>query len=189
MKYLLERFGMTKYLVLIPLIFLCCITIGCQQGEDVDGESTISLEQNLRSFYINRMNALNNRDVDTFLAGCNTRGFGYRTMGLRTANDPPQRSLKQIIEEWLETMKYFKVELKEFDVVIDGNIGLVWGYFVEDFQGVGKKPERNLVRFSETLRRTEGGHWETLISHRDIQPFDENGQYIPKYIETRVANP
>jgi hypothetical protein len=52
-----------------------------------------------------------------------------------------------------------------------------------------KKPERNLVRFSETRRRTEGGHWELLISHRDIQPFDENGQYIPKYIETEVANP
>jgi hypothetical protein len=189
MKYLLERFDMKNYLVLIPLIFLCCIAIGCQQGEDVVGESTISLEQELRSFYTNRMDALNNRDVDTFLVGFNTRGFGYRTMGPRTASDLPQRSWKQIIEEWLETMKYFKAELKESDVVIDGNIGLIWGYFVEDFQEVGKKPERNLVRFSETCRRTEGGHWETLISHRDIQPFDENGQYIPKYLETEVANP
>jgi hypothetical protein len=62
-----------------------------------------------------------------------------------------------LVEEWFETMKHFKVELKEFDVVVDGNIGLIWGFYVEDFQKVGEKPERILVRFSEARRRAEGG--------------------------------
>ena len=180
---------MKKPFKIIPIVLLCCFAVGCLQRGEVESESNASLEQDLRSFYTNQMDALNNRDVDTFLVGFNRRGFGYRTMAPRTANDIPQSSMKQVIEEWFETMKYIKVELKDFDVVIDGNIGLIWGYYVEDFQEVGKKPERNLVRFSETRRRTEGGHWETMISHKDIQPFDENGQYIPKYIETEVANP
>ncbi len=60
------------------------------------------------------------------------------------------------------------------------NIGMVWGIHVEDFKTKGREPEKVRVRFSATyLYSASDKSWQPLLSHRDIQTFDDAGTYIP----------
>jgi hypothetical protein len=34
------------------------------------------------------------------------------------------------------------------------------------------------IRFSQTLLKTDEG-WKSILAHRDSQPFDSEGRYIP----------
>ena len=53
---------------------------------------------------------------------------------------------------------------------------------IEDFQHEGRPPERLRVRFTDTLRGGEDGEWKSLLGHRDIQHFGEDGRYLPVYV-------
>jgi ketosteroid isomerase-like protein len=173
-------------------LYLCLITalllvMACVQKAPEPATTTEALEQELRFHVIKGMDAWNRHDSDAIaMEEPSYLGFGYRTKAPRMASDIPQEKekVKQFLEEWFKTMKYYEIELEDFNVEVDGDIGLVWGFFVEDFQEVGKPPERNRIRFSATSRRIEDGRWKILMGHRDIQPFDEKGQYIRKYLES-----
>jgi hypothetical protein len=169
-------------------LYLCFITVlllvtVCTQTPD-PGITTEALEEEIRSGFIKQVDVWNSRDFDAMdWDSTYPRGFGYRTMAPRIPSDIPQENRKQLIENFFNTFEYYKIKPEDFNVMVDGDVGIIWGFFVEDFQEVGKPPERNRVRFSGTARRTENGRWITLLGHRDIQPFDEKGQYIRKYLE------
>jgi hypothetical protein len=171
-------------------LYLCLITalllvMACVQKAPEPATTTEALEQELRSGLIKQIDAWNRRDFDAMdWEASYPRGFGYRTKAPRIPSDIPQENRRQLLEDFFNMFKYYKIELEDFNVVVDGDVGLIWGFFVEDFQEVGKPPERNRVRFSATGRRIENGRWVTLLGHRDIQPFDEKGQYIRKYVES-----
>jgi ketosteroid isomerase-like protein len=106
-----------------------------------------------------------------------TNGFGWRALKARSA--------EMQFSTWLETQKtffagmdYYRVQLNEVQAAVDGNIGLAWGFFTEDFKRKGHAPEKARVRFTTTLKY-ERGSWRTLLYHRDIQKFDEKGNYLP----------
>jgi hypothetical protein len=80
-------------------------------------------------------------------------------------------------------LEYYRIIPGETNTVIDGEIALVWGYHVEEFKHKGMPAEKVRVRGSSTRKRGEDGRWTTLLSHRDIQPFDEDGTYIQTFIE------
>jgi hypothetical protein len=56
---------------------------------------------------------------------------------------------------------------------------VAWGFHTEDFKQRGKPPEVHRVRFSFTAIAGEDGQLRQVLSHRDIQPFDDQGRYIP----------
>jgi len=83
---------------------------------------------------------------------------------------------------FVDSLERYEGTVEELNVAVDGEIGLAWGIHVADFQHKGSPPERTRVRFTMTLRKVEDGQWRTLLEHRDVQQFDENGQYLRAYV-------
>jgi ketosteroid isomerase-like protein len=100
-------------------------------------------------------------------------GFGYRDLQMRAINRPVREALKA----FFGNMDYYRIELNEIHTAVDGDVGLAWGFFTEDFRQKGRSPERLRVRFTQTLKYEPNG-WRTLIFHRDVQPFDQQGKYL-----------
>jgi len=103
-------------------------------------------------------------------------GFGYRTRDPRPALSKEQRLAA--VKAFLASVQYYRITPNEIHTAVDGDIGLAWGFFTEEFQVRGRAPEKVSVRFSGTLKRDKTG-WRRLLYHRDAQPFDENSRYIP----------
>jgi hypothetical protein len=103
-------------------------------------------------------------------------GFGYRTR-LHRAGQSREDELA-IIRSFLAAVEYYRVTVDEVHAALDGDVGLAWGFFTEDFQVRGRAPENVRVRFTTVLKR-EAGTWRQIMFHRDAQPFDDSGSYIP----------
>ena len=104
-------------------------------------------------------------------------GFGYRTRAAR----PPHSSkveYRRGLEMWLATLEYYRIAIEEIHTTAEGNIGVAWGLYREEFQTRGHAPEVMHNRFSEVTKRDETG-WHTLFYHRDATPFDGKGIYAP----------
>lgn len=82
------------------------------------------------------------------------------------------------LRSFLASLEYDRPTLDELHTAVDGDIGLAWGSYTEDFKVRGRAPEKVRARFTLTLKHDTSG-WRPLLYHRDIQPFDEKGGYIP----------
>ena len=103
-------------------------------------------------------------------------GFGYRTREPRP--DSTKEELLATCRRFFESLIYYRVKIDEIHTAVDGDVGVAWGYYTEEFQARGRPPERVRARFSQTLRRDASG-WRSMFYHRDAQPFDDEGRYIP----------
>jgi hypothetical protein len=184
--------GMMRRL-LIYIFVLSLFGISSATAQDSD-----SRENELRTYFIKFMEGFNKNNIDNIDATHlgSFRGFGYRTKYPRIPGDVPPlqydqyiKGYVQFVKNWLKTMKYYSSKIEVLHVAVDGDIGFVWGFYINDFQEIGKPPEKYKVRFSSTLRRTEDGSWIQLMEHRDIQNFDETGQYIPNYLKSDDSKP
>jgi len=101
-------------------------------------------------------------------------GYGFRTFQARGATAQP--NLNQTPQAILASMEYWRVTLDELHTSIDGDIGLAWGVYIEEFKARGQQPDTVRVRFTNTLR-WDGQSWQNLLYHRDAQAFGENGKY------------
>jgi len=140
-----------------------------------------SAEDELRSVGVINFDAWNNRDIDALIDGGWTRGFGFRSLAPRTEASYNPEVVKEILVRFFDSVDYYRVTPGESTIVVDGEIGLIWGFHTEEIKHRGRPPERYRVRSSATLRRDASGNWRTILSHRDIQAFNENGQYIPTF--------
>lgn len=106
-------------------------------------------------------------------------GFGYRTRAVRLPSpaDSDPAAAAASVKGFFAVFDYFRVKLDEVHTAIDGDIGIAWGYYTEDFQPKGGEPQLVRARFSGTWRR-EGDRWRQLLYHRDAAPFDDRGRYI-----------
>lgn len=102
-------------------------------------------------------------------------GFGYRTEAARPAPSP--EALLAVIEAFFASMEYFRIVGEEIHTAVDGDVGLAWGTFTEQFQVRGREPEEVRVRFTSTVRKGPDG-WRQLLAHRDVQRFVD-GRYVP----------
>lgn len=124
-------------------------------------------------------------------------GFGWRGIKARssawsstTSQDVAERgeeAFREPIRRWYDTMERFHSNFVELHTAVDGDIGLVWGVYVEDFKRKGQPAEIARVRTTHTLK-FENGHWRTLLYHNDIEPFDEHGHYLTE-LTTSAAQP
>lgn len=112
-----------------------------------------------------------------------SRGFGFRNIAWREYPPETEGKMKQAIEQYFSNMEYFRHVNMDVNTWSEGDLGLAWGFFTEEFKHKGQSPEKVRVRFSSTYRR-EKGKWRLIMSHNDIQPFDEEGFYLKE--NTRI---
>lgn len=103
-------------------------------------------------------------------------GFGWRTKDPRVGESREYQL--ETIRPFFATVEYYRITDEEIHTAVDGNVGLAWGFFTEEFHVRGRAPEKVRVRFTTVLKR-EAGTWRQLLFHRDAQPFDDKGNYIP----------
>ena len=100
-------------------------------------------------------------------------GFGYRDLQPRSGDRP----LGDALRTFFAGMDYYRIDLNEIHTAVDGETGLAGGFLTEDFKEKGRAPEKLRVRFTQTLKYKPNG-WRTLLFHRDVQPFDQQGKYL-----------
>jgi ketosteroid isomerase-like protein len=119
--------------------------------------------------------------------------FGWRRAPMRTggwAVDPKEvaahgdEAYRQVMRRFYDSMEYYHCNFEELHTSVEGDIGLGWGVYVEDFKPKGQPAERARVRLTMVLKK-EGERWRTLMRHSDIEPFDENGRYLPQLTTVR----
>jgi ketosteroid isomerase-like protein len=104
-------------------------------------------------------------------------GFGYRSREAR----PPYETKEaycEALRSWLGMFEHYTIDIEQVETAVDGDVGLAWGFYKEEFALRGREPEVISGRFSEVMRRDPSG-WRTLLYQRDAQPFDSTGRYIP----------
>lgn len=98
-------------------------------------------------------------------------GYGFRTFEAREG--PPS----QAAQELRASMEYWRVTLDELHTSVVGDNGLAWGVHTEEFKVKGRPAETVRVRFTNALK-WNGEAWESLLYHRDAQPFGDDGSYL-----------
>jgi ketosteroid isomerase-like protein len=121
--------------------------------------------------------AFHTRDIPTIVAmQAQAGGFGYRQLTRRDHVATGEAGRTQVLESFYRQMDYYRLELKDLQTSVTGDVGLAWGVYIEEFQEKGRPPERARVRFSKALTRSARG-WQILLYHRDVQPFTAEGHY------------
>ncbi|MGE3073639.1 MAG: ester cyclase [Dehalococcoidia bacterium] len=129
--------------------------------------------------------AINEPDIAAICAMDATgHGFGYRTSAPRDMSSTSIDKYREFMRGFYDRHKGIVTTLEELRTAVDGDIGLAWGVYTEEFQLPERPPERARVRFSQSMRRDADGNWRFLLFHRDIQPFADDGRY-PLELNTR----
>jgi ketosteroid isomerase-like protein len=145
---------------------------------NLSGAYANTLKQELRSHIEYEFEAWNNKDFDKIVSMGYAVGFGFRSREPRKKDVNPE-SIRTDLKTWFDTIEYYKITPEEINILIDGSdIGLVYGFYIDEIKHKGQTPEKYRVRFSETYRKGKDGKWHMLLYHRDIQHFQENGLYI-----------
>lgn len=157
-----------KLFLLMFLFVLPPALTFCQQPTSLDLENYV--RKGIESY-----NSLN---VDSIIAGGFTgfeNGFGWRT---RLPRPPLSREVvSSVLQNWLDGMTHYKIHVEQIYTKLEGNVGLAWGFFTEEFQLKEGQPQVVTVRFTITSIRDKSG-WRTLLAHRDVQKFDSEGKYV-----------
>ena len=114
-------------------------------------------------------------DIDAIIDRSIGAGFGYRT---RAARQPwaEQDGGRDRLMAWYESLEYIRMIPHDTDVLVDGDVAIVYGFFTEEFCHKGGAPQVVEVRFSNTAARRDG-EWAFVWAHRDATPFDHTGRY------------
>lgn len=152
---------------------------GCSATEQPGGLTPADVESQVRASLLVWNTADAERIIETPGPGGNFggAGFGYRTIAHRGGQSREEEL--SIINRFLDSVEYYRVTVDEVNTMVEHDVGFAWGYFTEDFQLGGRPPETVNVRFTSVLTREQTG-WRQLMFHRDAQPFDSNGSYIPQ---------
>jgi ketosteroid isomerase-like protein len=118
--------------------------------------------------------AWHTRDMPTIRAmEARAVGFGFRPF---TRRDHLANAGERQLERFFTQKASYSLVLEDCETAVEGDVGLAWGTYLEQWQDHGQPPEQARVRFSKVLTRGERG-WEIVLYHRDIQPFTAAGRY------------
>ena len=159
--------GLARYLglVAVPVLFVLIAATT---------ESQTATKEGVQAYIKSWVAAYTSHDTNAIVRlDPPTPGFGFRDLQPRSADRPYLDALKT----FFASKEYYRVELNELHADVDGNVGLAWGFFTEDFKDKDRAPEKVRVRFTTTLKY-DSGKWRPLLFHRDIQQFDPQGRYF-----------
>jgi hypothetical protein len=163
------------------VVHFLAILVGLTVAIPVDAQ-TESLVEQLEARMQADLDLWSEGDVDALTTqGGSIAGFGYRTRDPRGADGSPTSWSRENLTQFFNSLEYYDLELNELHAEEYGDVVVTWGFFTEDFQHIGRAPERYIVRFSSTMIRRDDGTLTTVLNHRDIQPFDERGIYTPRF--------
>jgi ketosteroid isomerase-like protein len=159
--------------VALALVF----SVQAQIPERAQGITPSDVEQQVRA----SLAAWNAGDLDRIvdtpgLSNNDGIGFGWRTKDPRVGESREYQL--ETIRPFFATVEYYRITDEEIHTAVDGDVGLAWGFFTEDFQVRGRAPEKIRVRFTTVFKR-EGGRLRQILFHRDAQSFDDQSNYIP----------
>ena len=97
-------------------------------------------------------------------------GFGWRTRDPRVGESREYQL--ETIRPFFAAVEYYRITDEEIHTAVDGDVGLAWGFFTEDFQVRDRAPEKIRVRFTTVFKREEG-RLRQILFHRDAQSFDD----------------
>ena len=126
--------------------------------------------------YVARFNSGDMKAVVGMDAGCVTlswRGAAWRDLRA-ISEDVYLKALQRLREQF----EYRRMDLEELNTSVESDIGLAWGIGTEFFKMKGRPEEHARVRFSLVLKKSAAG-WKVLLDHRDAQPFDKEGRWVP----------
>jgi ketosteroid isomerase-like protein len=147
---------------------------GLVSSATAQSPTVADVEQRVRAEFA----AWNTQDTTAIVEmGLGGTGFGYRTRAGRGVPGTKAAAMAGV-RAFFAAVEYFRVSLDELHASVEGDIGIARGFYTEEFQMRGRAPEVVRARFSVAMRRA-GDEWRTLLYHRDAQPFDEQGWYIP----------
>jgi hypothetical protein len=146
-------------------------TPGCLQGQ--------TPEQEVEALIRAQSAAWDSGDLETLSQyDWMSAGFGVRTLLPRGTQEVSREFATYMARVFFESMEYYRTSIDELHIAVYDEVAVAWGFHTEDFQARGREPEILKVRFSLTLLKTEDG-WKAILAHRDSQPFDSEGNYIP----------
>jgi hypothetical protein len=167
------------YRSLFPVFLIIFATLGSPlvaQDDQLSSEVAAAMQAGLDEW--------NAGDIDALVSGNPTGspagGFGYRSMAPRGIQDPVAGQLRSALTQFFDSVEYYRATVEEVHAREYENVVVAWGFFTEDFKHHGRNSELYRIRFSTTLLRDDAGQLRTIMSHRDIQPFDERGGYLPR---------
>lgn len=136
----------------------------------------MTIEQEIKTYLEAQLAAFGTGDFDETDEGW-WLGFGYRTL-LPREKIPPELHA-ELTKTYADTLESYAVRIDELAVRTESDICLAWGFYTESFRQKGNPAEQYKARISATLCKNAVGRWRLLMSHRDIQRFDSNGNYLP----------
>lgn len=158
----------------IALIAVCLLVVTSCSSSHTQTPARESLEQHVRNLYA----AWSARDrTEVARLDPSAPGFGYRVRDARALRSPLEYD--ESLKTFFATLDNYRLSIDELQTDMIGGIGLAWGVYTEEFQVKGRPPEKVRVRFTMTFKY-EDSSWRTLLYHRDIQPFGDDGRYIPQ---------
>lgn len=93
-------------------------------------------------------------------------GFGFRELNARPADTV---SWSNGLKAFLTRADYYRMHLDEVHTNVDGNVGLAWGFYTEDFRLKGRSPEKLRVRTpmdvpiaADVIRAVESARGEAI---------------------------
>jgi|GEM_PF-2446691 len=154
---------------------VCLLVLTSCRPSQTQAPAPESLEPHVRSLYA----AWSSRDgTEVARLDPSAPGFGFRVRDARALRSPPEYD--ESLKTFFATLDNYRLSVDELRTDVIGDIGLAWGVHTEEFQVKGQPPEKVLVRFTMTFKY-EDSSWRTLLYHRDIQPFGDDGRYIPQH--------
>ena len=146
-------------------------------------------EDEVRAQIEHEFAAWDSGDVETIAANRYgfAPGYGLRTQIPRGDDERySDQALLARVERFHASMEYYNVHAETIEVAVSGDTAVSWGVYVEDFQMTGRPPEKLRGRYTQTFQKRRTGELITLLGHRDVQPFDADGRYVPPFIQTDV---
>ena len=165
-----NKYTMPIFVCFVLTLILLLSPLGSYSG---------TLEEELKAHIEYEFEAWSNKDIDKIVSLGYAVGFGFRSRAPRHSKDFKPEAIRTDLKTWFDTIEYYKITPEEINILIDGDdIGLVYGFYIDEIKHKGQTPEKNKVRFTFTYRKGKDGKWHTLLYHRDVQRFQENGLYI-----------
>jgi hypothetical protein len=166
---------------------LLLVLLASSRGSRAQGQ--LPTKEDVAEEMRRRFTVFDSRNLDAIMQNSHEGvGFGYSSAAPRSAPwgsaDPGDEAAA--IKRFLDSTEYYHTKFQELHTSVEGDIGLAWGIFVEDFKVRGQPPEMARVRFTQVLKK-EGVRWRPILFHRDIQPFDKQGRYLKQFTRVPVT--
>lgn len=142
---------------------------------------TVEENKEVAEIFNKIFDAYNSKDVDFIL---NSLSGNIGEFGCASSAWRDQKPSAEGLTRWFDSFDYLKVTINELHTWSQGETGIAWGIYTQDFKHKEQPPERMRIRITATFIKT-GGEWQPIIRHSDAQPFNEDGSYLKEFTQVK----